>query len=57
LVGGDVVDGVGCGLGSWLAHGIELIEPIRPIDHVALIGNVNALPPIAHEVGGLEYGP
>jgi hypothetical protein len=35
---------------------IELIEPIGPIDFVLFVGNVNALPSVAREIGGLEYG-
>ena len=46
-----------CGpLGIRFAHDIELIEPIRPIDFVLFIRNVNSRPSIAHEIGGLEDG-
>jgi hypothetical protein len=39
-----------------LAHDIELIEPIGPIDPVLFVGNVNALPSTVRKIGSLENG-
>ena len=43
-------------LGIWFTLDIELIKPIRPIDFIIFIRNVNTRPSVADEISRLEYG-